>query len=280
MAARTYEAGCGFAVFGGKWDAAACGEWVGEAGVSHLSLVPTQVHDLVRGGVRAPEGIRVVVVGGGRLEEELGNGARGLGWPVVASYGMTEAGSQIATQGPGCLGERYRPAPIPVLPVWRVRAGELLEVSGKALFSGYVVEEGEGWVFRRRRGEWFETSDRAEVSAAGVTPLGRADGVVKVLGELVNPEEIERELFALAGGRWEPGRVVVAAVADERAGSRLVPVFEGCPEGMEEVLALYGKRAPGFRRLAAPVVADEFPRSALGKVRRAEVCRMAERAGG
>ncbi len=274
VGARAWQAGCGFAVYPGKWDAGEWADWMAAARVTHSSLVPTQVHDVVRSGVRAPGTVRAIVVGGGRLEEWLGNEARALGWPVLASYGMTEAGSQIATQGLDALEAAYCAEPIPVLPVWEVRAGACLEISGGALFSGYVVRERGEWVFAKRAGDWFVTADRVEVSGAGLSPLGRADGVVKVLGELVDPEGIERELLELAGGRLTPGGCVVVAVDDERAGKRLVPVFEGGMVGMDEVLAHYQKSAPGFRRLADPVVVDVFPRSPLGKVRRSELARM------
>ena len=53
-----------------------------------------------------------------------------------------------------------------------------------------------------------------------LTPLGRADLRVKVLGELVDVEAIEQELAALSGGRLAPGSFVVVAVPDARAGAR------------------------------------------------------------
>ena len=69
-----------------------------DRGVTHTSLVPTQVHDLVKADLRAPETLKAIVVGGGHLDAATGRLARTLGWPVLASYGMTEAASQIATQ--------------------------------------------------------------------------------------------------------------------------------------------------------------------------------------
>ena len=103
VAARAFAAGCAFREFGKKWNPAEFTIWLGENQVTHTSLVPTQVHDLVSAELRAPESLAAIVVGGGRLDEATGQAARNLGWPVLASYGMTEAASQIATQAPASL---------------------------------------------------------------------------------------------------------------------------------------------------------------------------------
>jgi O-succinylbenzoic acid--CoA ligase len=274
VAARAFEAGCRLREFSRRWDAAAFRDWVAAAGVTHTSLVPTQVHDLVRAGLRGPAGLLAVVVGGGHLSEEEGRAARALGWPVLASYGMTEAGSQIATQGMELLEMPYVSAPLTVLPHWRVEVSEegLLRIAGPALFDGWLEPDGDGWQWRRRAGEWHETSDRAEISAAGLTPLGRADGVVKILGELVDPEAVEREL---AGDGLTLGEFCVVAVPDARAGHRLVAVAESADgvEVLRERLEHYHRDAPGFRRVDGPVRMDPLPRSALGKLLRGEIVR-------
>jgi acyl-coenzyme A synthetase/AMP-(fatty) acid ligase len=106
-----------------------------------------------------------------------------------------------------------------------------------------------------------------------LTPLGRADSVVKVLGELVNPEEIERELTAHSEGALAPGSFAVVAVPDARAGNRLVPVFDVGADAVviRKVLAIHARQAPGFRRLGPPMVLNPLPRSPLGKPLRAEI---------
>jgi o-succinylbenzoate---CoA ligase len=275
VVARAYCAGCGFHEFGERWNAAAFGDWVRENKVTHSSLVPTQLHDLVAAGIRAPELLRAVVVGGGHLNAETGQTARGLGWPVLASYGMTEAASQIATQPMSALNDIYQPSPIPLLPIWSAGLTEnaRLKIRGQALFSGWVERSGPGWVFRRRDGDAYETRDRVEIGPGGLTPLGRSDGMVKVLGELVDPAVIEREIIGLSGGRLRPDVLVVVALPDERAGHILVPVTDAAepPGPVEETLAIYQKSAPGFRRLQPIQRLADFPRSPLGKALRRKI---------
>ena len=271
VAARAYETGCGFRDFGRPWDAAAFREWLALHKITHTSLVPTQVHDLVKAALTAPASLVAIVVGGGLLDASTGQAARDLGWPVLASYGMTEAASQIATQEPGQLKAAYQPSPIPLLPIWDVRLtpGNLLAISGPALFSGYVS----GGQFIPRETDWHITADRVVLENKTITPLGRADALVKILGELVDPEAVERELVSISEGRLTPGTFAIIAIPDERAGSALVPVFESSvnSEAAETALSIYQNRAPGFRRLTPLAVVEKLPRSELGKLRRNEL---------
>lgn len=273
--ARAFEAGCRCARFEGRWQPAAFRNWLFDRRVTHTSLVPAQVHDLTAAGLAAPPALRAVVVGGGHLAADTGRAARALGWPVLASYGMTEAGSQIATQGLDLLESSYQPEPMEILPLWRTRitADDRLEIAGPALFSGSLVSGPAGWRWVAREGDWHPTADRARVADGRLTPLGRLDAVVKVLGELVDPERIETELLDRAAGALAAGRFAVVALPDPRAEHRLVPVFEETvpPAVMAAALAAYQQQAPGFRRLQEPVRIPALPRSPLGKIRRREL---------
>jgi o-succinylbenzoate---CoA ligase len=275
VAARAFAAGCSFFEMPGRWDAQSFAEWLESNRITHGSLVPTQVHDLVRAGLRAPGSLIAVVVGGGRLDEATGQAARALGWPVLASYGMTEAGSQIATQSLDSLHSTYRPEPLPLLPIWRaeVSPDDRLRISGPALFSGFLLPDAGGWRYGIRDSEWYETGDQVVIGDEGLTPLGRADSQVKVLGELVDPGLIERELVELSAGRLAPGSFVVVAIPEARAGHALVPVFDSATarEVIDLALAAYHETALGFRRLHEVVILKDFPRSSLGKPMRAEI---------
>ncbi|NJM38524.1 MAG: AMP-binding protein [Akkermansiaceae bacterium] len=185
VAARAYEAGSGFQHFTQRWDAKQFHEWLDHYQITHTSLVPTQVYDLVKANRIAPKSIQSIVVGGGLLEISIGQAARDLGWPVLASYGMAEAASQIATQPLDLLEKPYQPAPISILPIWEIRITpqQTLEIAGPALFSGYVID-GE---FISRGTSWHTTSDFVQLDGQMISPLGRQDALVKILGELVDP---------------------------------------------------------------------------------------------
>ncbi len=277
VAARAYQAGSGFKHFSQRWDAREFRVWLERNNVTQTSLVPTQVHDLVHAHLTAPATLLAIVVGGGHLDTLTGQAARDLGWPVLASYGMTEAASQIATQGLDALHKSYQTAPIPLLPIWEAKTTpeNLLAISGPALFSGYLS----GGKVAPRETNWHLTSDRVLLANKQLTPLGRADALVKILGELVDPEAIERELLAMSRGELTPGTFAVIAILDERAGHGLVPVFESSvsPSVVAGVLSLYQAQAPGLRRLQPAAVIEKFPRSELGKLRRTELVAIYQR---
>jgi len=270
VVARAFERGCRVEVLGERWDAARFASWIERGEVTHTSLVPTQVHDLIIAGSRAPAGLRAVVVGGGVLDEGAGTRARALGWPVLASYGMTEAGSQVATQSPELLGESYHPTPLPVLPHWEVRVDPgsgRIGLKGASLFAGVLEGKGGRWEFREREEDWFATSDIGRIHPRGLEVLGRADAVVKVLGELVDPD-------AVAARLGTPHMAVVAR-PDPRRGHRLVAVFEPPlnRDAAARRVAEHNRNCEGFLRIEELVAVPAIPRSPLGKVRRAELTR-------
>ena len=85
-------------------------------------------------------------------------------------------------------------------------------------------------------------------------------------------QAIERRLVELSAGGIPVDSLVVVALPDARAGHRLVPVFDaavGRPPA-DALLEKYAGQAPGYARLDPPVLLDPFPRTELGKPRRAE----------
>jgi len=127
------------------------------------------------------------------------------GWPVLASYGMTETGSQIATQSPSYWIYRIKSRlfPCSISGTFPLMDGRL-SVAGPALFSGSATIEAGVRKWQPRTDESHTTVDRVLVRERELTPLGRVDSVVKVLGELVHPEAIERDLMGLSGDELKP----------------------------------------------------------------------------
>ncbi len=273
---RAELAGCRLAEWSGRWDPVGFADWLAREGATHTSLVPTQVHDLVRAGCRAPDLLRALVVGGGRLDDVTGQAARDLGWPALASYGLTEAASQVATASLDSLGEPYRSTSLLVLSSWEVRiaSGGLIGLLGPALFLGHIgIGDDGARRFVPRQEEWFETRDLGTLDEHGrLSVTGRADQLVKILGELVDPLAIERALESRAPGELH-GRIAVVAVPDPRAGHRLVPVREAGvgPAVAQSARDAWHRECPGYARLGEWVAVEKIPCSPLGKVRRTEL---------
>ncbi len=270
VVARAAICGCELRVYEGKWNAGSFAEWVRREGVSHVSLVPTQVHDLVSGGFQGSEQLKAVVVGGGALDSRLGQSARDFDWPVLASYGMTEASSQVATQSLKCLETPFAEGEMEILPIWQGRTSEngLLEIKGEALFSGSMAGE----KFVEREAEWFRTNDRVRIDGRHLVPLGRSDSLVKVMGELVDLEAVEREFLQTAGERLTAGDFAIIAVPDVRREHTLIAVFRRGRRG--DCFADFQKTVGGLHKLGGCIEVEEIPVGELGKVRRGELAKM------
>ncbi|HEX2747251.1 MAG TPA: hypothetical protein VHM91_04560, partial [Verrucomicrobiales bacterium] len=115
---------------------------------------------------------------------------------------------------------------------------------------------------------WFTTADRARLDGRFLTITGRSDRVVKVLGELVDLDALEA---ALATAGLPPGRGIVVALPDARAGMRPWLVTD-LPETLTSPLLSKANAAlPPFATVAGCRHLSALPRSPLGKVLRAEV---------
>ena len=255
MLVRAFLSGGKCQVFHGAWDPASFTRFVYTEKCEYLSLVPTQVVDLVERRCVAPLSVKCVVVGGGALSDAIFDAAKQLGWPLLRSYGMTESASQIAT---GDNGEGW----LDLLAGRELRVSEqgVLEWRSEAGLSFYLIEdEGE---FRRvdpLRNGWFTTEDRVELRDGQLRVLGRADSLVKVLGELVNLNELEQAVRDHTGCDC-----IIFTEPDERRGVNLFAVVESS----EEVDLT---KFTGLHRLEAVFTDRTFLRSPLGKVKRAEL---------
>lgn len=228
------------------------------------SLTPIHLHDLVAAEIRSPPSLRGVFIGGGHLRSELAGKASALGWPIWPTYGMTETCSQVATSLEG------DPQWLPVLPHWETRLNKegRLQLRGAALLEGYLIRDRgtAQWIWNPARDHegFYTTGDRVELRQNRLSPLGRSADTVKVLGELVSIEGLERSLPAAL-----IGKVVVLAIPHERNQNALIAVVEG--EGDEREVAMieqWNDSLPAFQQMQRICHRESFPRTGAGKIDR------------
>ncbi|HOC16970.1 MAG TPA: AMP-binding protein [Vicinamibacterales bacterium] len=269
---------------GGSWDPERFLRRAAECRATLGALVPTQVHDLVTAGLKAPRTLRAIVIGGGRMDPALYREARALGWPCLPSYGLTETASQVATAPLESLAETHCPTALPMLAHAEARVDRdgVVWVRGASLLTCYVeIENGRARAWDPRAADgWFRTGDLGVMHAGGLEVRGRGADTVKVLGELVWLPRVEAE-----AARWlaqEPMLrgmrvdLAVAAVPHPRLGHELVLAVSPAAGGSElpstDLLLASLRR---FQAAALPVervrrleVVETIPRTALGKCRR------------
>ncbi len=236
-----------------RFDATKVLQALGRDRITLVSLVSTTLARLLDAGLRNPPGLRWALTGGGPLAPALLERARVAGVPAVATYGLTEACSQVGTGGPPC----------PPLFCARVELGEDGEilVGGPTVAPGSLGPDG-----------LLHTGDLGGIDADGSLRVsGRKADTIISGGENVAPSEVEAVLEAHPAvieaavlGRPDPqwGEAVVAiVVASPRAG-----VEEG--ELRDHCLA---RLAPYKVPKQVRIVSDSLPRTASGKLLRREL---------
>ncbi len=214
------------------------------ARVTHASLVPTMLARLLDDGTRAPDSLRAVLLGGAAAPPSLVERAIALGYPIALTYGMTEAGSQIATAtpaqvraDPGSVG-----APLDGVELRFDSDGQIL-VRGPTLAT-HIVGEGalgidtDGWL---HTGDFGDLRDDALLHVGG-----RLDARIVTGGVNVDPLEVERALTELPAIT----SACVVGLPDPEWGERIeaaITVAEGAPDPEIESV-----RAQLRGRLSAP----------------------------
>jgi o-succinylbenzoate---CoA ligase len=269
---------------GGRADAIALVETLARERVTIASLVPTLLARVLEldPPPPPPAHLRALLLGGAAASPALLERAADLGWPVLTTYGLTEACSQVTTQEYGTVnrGELGAGGPLALTEVRIDHEGQIL-VRGPTLMSGYLTRDGLATGRLDRpviAGGWLPTGDHGRLDEDGNLHVAgrRADRIVSG-GENVDPVEVEQALEHLPGvrqacvfGAQDPewGEVVCAAVV--------------AAEGSDEALDLARLRAQltavlaPFKLPRRVAVLDALPTRGAGKVDREAVRRAAE----
>lgn len=238
-----------------------------------LSLVPTQLYDFVAAGVRAPVNLRAVVVGGGKLSADLHERARRLGWPIHASYGLTECCSQVAT---ALSPDDPRLMPLRHVEV-RLGEKERIEIRSEALLTGWIEFLSDEAKFSDPKVEdWFLTEDRGALNADGsLTALGRVVDFVKIGGEGVSLVRLEEKFTVLKERFFNERDAAVLAAYDERLGAKIVVLSEAENEALKALIEQFNQEVLPFERIRSVHVLQGLPRSSLGKLLRGQALALA-----
>lgn len=263
-----------------KWDVKHFLTILQDEKVTLTSLVATQVFDLVRDQVLAPERLRAVIVGGGALPERFYLEARKLGWNLLPSYGLTECCSQVATARLSSLKERTFPS-LKVLDHVQARITDSgqIELSSKALFTGQALVENGGFEYSDPKNEgWFVTNDIGKLSGVGqngeqdLQVLGRTDDLIKIYGELVSLTRLSEILHDALWTEGGQGEGVLLATPDDRAGKRIDLVFRGVHlSRAQEIKRRFNQRVAPYERINKIYFVAQIPKTELGKVKRKEL---------
>jgi len=223
-------------------------------GITHASLVPTMLERVLDLMPQGPNDLRAVLIGGGPMSAATLRRARERGMPVLQTYGLTEACSQVTTErlsdadgttaGPAILGVEVRISSPDAEGI-----GEI-EVHGPTVSPSC--------------GPWLATKDLGRLDARGrLTVFARRTDLIVTGGENVYPAEVEAVLREHPAVR----DVAVGAVASPEWGQIVVAALVG-EVNETELLAWARERLAGFKLPRRVVRVPELPRNATGKIDR------------
>jgi long-subunit acyl-CoA synthetase (AMP-forming) len=175
-----------------------------------LILLPQLLLALVtaaEGGIKLPDSLRFVAVGGARVSPALLVRAEALGLPIFEGYGLSECASVVCVNTPGArrIGTVGRPLAHAAV---RLAADGEVEVRG-ARMLGYLGEPAPA-------SDWLPTGDLGHFDDGFLVLHGRKKHqFVTAFGRNVNPEWVEAELTQQApiAQAWVHGEALAANVA-------------------------------------------------------------------
>ena len=237
-----------------------------------VSLVPTMLHRLLQAGVRPSPALRTVLVGGAAAGPDLVERALDAGYPVLTSYGATEACSQIATVAPGrqhssigTVGTSLEGMDVEIVaadgtPVGPGEIGEIL-VSGPAVSPGYAGDP--------PRSGPHHTGDLGRRQGDALVVVGRADDLIISGGENIVPQTVEDVLV----GHPEIDLCVVHGEPDAEWGevvSAVVQPLPGVIPSSDDLDDFARRHLPPAQRPRRWRIVAALPLLPTGKVDRSE----------
>jgi cyclohexanecarboxylate-CoA ligase len=279
------------AVLMGRWDAGRALDALDDEGVTFVSAVPTQFHQLLAHGRFRPERVervRLAALGGTRVvPEDVELVERTFEAVAKRSYGSTEVPTVTTSRNDDPLTTRANTDGRPIgsaqllvvddrgSPLPASSEGELY-VKGPSILLGYLdpVDDLEAFT-----GDgWFKTGDVATIDADGrLTITGRVKDLIIRGGENIAPGEIERWLIKHPA----VDEVAVVGMPDPVMGERACAfVATRDPDfSFERMITWLRDNAVPVRKLPERLETRRaLPTTSTGKVRkdllRAEIARL------
>ena len=241
--------------------------------VTLLSLVPTLLDRLLDlDDWQLPPHVRAILLGGAASSPRLLERAAARGLPVLTTYGLTEACSQVTTQRFGTTNTGQLGSGPPVAGVEVRIVDGIIEVRGDNLLSGYYPVGPEPL----DAGGWLSTGDAGFLDEHGnLHVLGRRGDLIVTGGENVYPAEVEAALercpgvreacvFGVDDDRW--GQIVAAALSPE----------PGKSLDTRSLGAVLRARLAPFKRPRRVAVLDSLERGPSGKLDRRATAELAK----
>jgi len=233
-----------------------------------------KVHDKFGGKVA------FMVCGGAKLDEDMANDYKTLGFEMLEGFGMTEAAPMITFTRPG----RWKiGSPGEVMPGLEIKIvdGEIA-AKGRNIMKGYYNRPEE--TAQVIKDGWLYTGDLGDIDDEGFLHItGRSKEIIILSnGKNINPEEVEKKILAVSNFVAEAG----VFMQNDQLNAALFPNYKVLREegvlNLEEkfrweVVDKYNRSAAPHKKITKFILfKEELPKTRLGKIQRFKLAEVTE----
>lgn len=238
--------------------------------ISLSSLVPTQLYDLIRHKLKAPPSLRALIIGGEALSPFLYKKAKSLNWPVLISYGLTEACSQVTCSPLSSLSKKKFPD-MNVLDHIQIKSlRSKIKIKSESLLTACFDIQNKTLYDPKDSKGWLELPDKAILKKRVITIIGRRGEEIKILGERVNLQKLFFLLKELSQNFSEEYHL--AALPDARQGFKL-NLITSCFDFSKasSVVKNFNKKVLPFERIENIYFVPKINKSQLFKIQQKQI---------
>lgn len=264
--ARSFCGGYSFKISSSSWEPKSFQKELKEKRASLCSLVPAQIYDLLRENLKAPKTLRVVLVGGDSLSPKLYKKARALNWPILISYGLTEACSQVACSELSTLNQISFPKMKLLDHIKIKQTNSKTKIKSQSLLTAYFDIQKNTLFDPKDSSAWLELSDELLLEKGYVVVKGRKEEEIKILGEKTNLQKLSflvDELF-----QNFPKEQNLVALPHPREGFQLALMTSSVDFSKTlELVSIFNKKVLPFEKIQSIYYVPEIKKSTLFKTR-------------
>lgn len=271
-------------VFRGKFEPSWVNIMMARGKFTHTSMVSTMLYRMLKDGLKnVHPNFKCALLGGGTIPKNMIEQCRKIDFPILPSYGMTETAAAISitphrewTKAPlGTSGKfspeiQYKIVDLSETPVDAGTIGRLF-VSGPQICDGFWQHQ--AW---QHPHTWLETGDFANVDEDDFLFIhSRREDLIVSGGKNIAPTKVEQALLEITG--FES---IVIGLPDQEWGEQVVAVFEEKNKKVIQASVSLQEQESRLKKMLSRheipkqiLFVDHFPRTALGKIKRATLKR-------
>ena len=239
---------------------------------THISLVSAQLQKFIYLGMKASKSVRITLVGGGFVDNELMFEAEKLGWKLYRVYGSSETASMVTAISANEILSKPQSVGKPLNNV-KIKISDDSEIliKSNSLFTKYLGDEKE--TSSKLINGFYHSGDLGFVDVDGYLFIeARRNDLIVTGGENVNPIEVEKAILHIVGIR----DVCVFAKQDKTWGQIVACAIVKEDNFINEkmIKETLKQKLTGYKIPKQFFFTDKLPRTSLGKLEREKIKKM------